>query len=137
MFVHCEYSNVNLSDSNLTEVFLFVVFSVSYFIVKQLFVYNISMKCCEICEIQEDPNKQDHPENPQGKLMTIKGRIFCQSCILLGMDALRHWHGTLEKDDSTPVEVNGQTFCESHIIRGVDTLKEDLEAFLSRIPKDN
>ena len=52
------------------------------------------------------------------------------------MDALRHWHGTLEKDDSTPVEVNGQTFCESHIIRGVDTLKEDLEAFLSRIPKD-
>jgi hypothetical protein len=95
------------------------------------------MKCCEICEIQEDPNNPDNLENPQGKLMTIKGRIFCQSCILLGMDALRHWHGTLEADDSPTMEIGENTFCESHILKGVDTLKEDLERFLSRIPKDN
>jgi hypothetical protein len=94
------------------------------------------MKCCEICEIQEDPNNPDNPENPQGKLMTIQGRIVCQSCILLGMNALKHWHGTLEKDDSPSIEIGEDTFCESHVLKGVDTLKEDLERFLSSIPKD-
>jgi hypothetical protein len=52
------------------------------------------------------------------------------------MNALRHWHGTLEKDGSPSIEIGENTFCESHILKGVDTLKEDLEAFLSRIPKD-
>jgi len=96
----------------------------------------MDMKCCEICEIQEDANNPDNPENPQGTLMTIKGRIVCQSCILLGMNALKHWHGTLEEDDSTPIQIGENTFCESHILKGVDTLKEDLEIFLSRIPQD-
>ena len=47
-----------------------------------------------------------------------------------------HWHGTLQADGSPSVEVGGHTFCESHILKGIDTLKEDLEAFLSRIPKN-
>jgi hypothetical protein len=78
----------------------------------------------------------DDLQNLGGKLITIKGRMFSQPCILLGMNALRHWHGTLEKDDSPSIEIGENTFCESHILKGVDTLKEDLEAFLSRIPKD-
>jgi hypothetical protein len=95
------------------------------------------MKRCEICEIEEDLTNTDNREVPQVKHIAIKGRIFCYSCILLGMDALRHWHGTLDKDDSTPVQIGEHTFCESHILKGVDTLKEDLEAFLSRIPKES
>ena len=92
------------------------------------------MKRCEICEIQEEA--PDSQETSRGKLMSVRGRIFCQSCILLGMDALRHWHGTLEEDDSPSIEIGGNTFCESHILKGVDTLKEDLQRFLSRISKD-
>jgi hypothetical protein len=95
------------------------------------------MKRCEICEAEEDLNDSDNLERIQIKLVTIKERVCCQSCILLGMDALRHWHGTLEKDGSPEIAIGGQVFCESHIIMGIDGLKADPEAFLSRIPKDN
>ena len=95
------------------------------------------MKQCEICEVQEVACNPDSAGTAQGKLITIRGRTFCQSCILLGLNALRHWHGVLENDDSPCIEIEGNTFCESHILKGVDTLKEDLEAFLSRIPNEH
>jgi hypothetical protein len=69
--------------------------------------------------------------------VTIRERVCCESCILLGIDSLRHWNGGPEKDASEEVTIGGHTLCESHIIMGIDSLKADLEAFLSRVPKDN
>ena len=95
------------------------------------------MKHCEICEVPENNQEPDNLKNPQNTFITIKGRIFCRKCILLGMDALRHWHGTLDEDESDVIQIGEQTFCESHIIMGLDTLKADLEAFMRSMPKDN
>jgi len=94
------------------------------------------MKHCEICEVPENNQEPDNLKNPQNTFITIKGRIFCRKCILLGMDALRHWHGTLDEDESDVIQIGEQTFCESHVIMGLDTLKADMEAFMRSMPKD-
>jgi hypothetical protein len=95
------------------------------------------MKHCEICEVREDTEGPDNLQNPHKKLIAIKGRIFCKSCVLLGMEALRHWHGTLEEDDSEIIQIGEHALCESHVIMGLDTLKADMEAFMRSMPKDN
>jgi len=95
------------------------------------------MKHCEICEVPEDTEKPDNPQTLYNRLITVRGRIFCRSCILLGMDALRHWHGTLEEDDSDIIQIGGHTYREAHVIMGLDTLKADMEAFMRSMPKDD
>jgi hypothetical protein len=95
------------------------------------------MKHCEICEVREDTGEADNRQNPHNRFITIKGRIFCRSCILLGMEALRHWHGTLEEDDSDVIQIGEHTFREAHVIMGLDTLKADMEAFMRSMPKDD
>jgi hypothetical protein len=63
------------------------------------------MKHCEICEVREDTEEPDNLQNPDNRFITVRGRIFCRNCILLGMDALRHWQGTLEEDDSEVIRI--------------------------------
>ena len=74
-------------------------------------------KRCEICEAEEH---SDDPGSPQVRLVTVRERICCESCILLGIDSLRHWEGEHEKDGSEQVTIGCHTLCESHIIMGID-----------------